>query len=316
MTPAGRILQEEIVRGGPIPFRRFMEVALYHPEHGYYCRGRDPFGKSGDYYTAEQMLLISSFLRGLLEEEQAGEPLMLVEIGPGRREMAEFFSDWRYVAVETGDRMPAGIRGVVFANEFFDALPVDVAVKRGSGYRQLRVGFRHGRFRWVESEPVDPPVAEYLERYAAAAPDGATVEVNLEALRWIDAIAEHLEQGYALVIDYGYTAPEIVRFPGGTLMSYRRHRALEDVLENPGDRDITAHVCFTAIEDHAAARGFTKVRRESLARLLLRAGEPDHFARTLREVNEAGRLRRRLQLKSLMFGMGETFLALLLRKPG
>ena len=46
MTPAGELLAAEIRRNGPIPFRRFMEVALYHPEHGYYRRARDPFGKA------------------------------------------------------------------------------------------------------------------------------------------------------------------------------------------------------------------------------------------------------------------------------
>ena len=45
MTPAGMVLEEEIRREGPIPFSRFMEVALYHPEHGYYRKPRDPFGQ-------------------------------------------------------------------------------------------------------------------------------------------------------------------------------------------------------------------------------------------------------------------------------
>ena len=53
MTAAGKVIAEEIRRKGPIPFRRFMEVALYHPRHGYYRRQRDPFGVSGDFYTAE-----------------------------------------------------------------------------------------------------------------------------------------------------------------------------------------------------------------------------------------------------------------------
>src|SRR6476620_9379219 len=55
VTPLARLLRERIARSGPIPFRRFMEMALYHPEHGYYRRGRDPFGPAGDFYTAEQL---------------------------------------------------------------------------------------------------------------------------------------------------------------------------------------------------------------------------------------------------------------------
>jgi SAM-dependent MidA family methyltransferase len=90
-------------------------------------------------------------------------------------------------------------------------------------------------------------------------------------------------------------------------MSYRRHMALEDVLSDPGGRDITAHVCFTALEGH----GFQTVRFETLARTLLDAGEADRFAAALTGPDE---VRRRLQLKTLLFGMGETFRTLLQKK--
>ena len=55
MTKAGDLLIDEIKSSGPIPFRRFMDVALYHPEAGYYRRAADPFGRDGDFYTAEQI---------------------------------------------------------------------------------------------------------------------------------------------------------------------------------------------------------------------------------------------------------------------
>ena len=83
MTAAGTLLAEEIRRNGPVPFRRFMEVALYHPEHGYYRRARDPFGAhdpfgvAGDFFTAEQLqpvfgILMAARLRQLYRE--MGEP--------------------------------------------------------------------------------------------------------------------------------------------------------------------------------------------------------------------------------------------------
>ena len=69
MTPLGVLIRDEILRGGPMPFRRFMELALYHPEYGYYRRARDPFGKEGDFYTAEQVqpvfgVLVAARIRG------------------------------------------------------------------------------------------------------------------------------------------------------------------------------------------------------------------------------------------------------------
>ncbi|MFN7993702.1 MAG: SAM-dependent methyltransferase [Bryobacteraceae bacterium] len=100
------------------------------------------------------------------------------------------------------------------------------------------------------------------------------------------------------------------------MMSYRRHRALEDVLDGPGERDITAHVCFTALEEHGAKAGLKRLRFETLARTLLAAGEEDQFAAALNGATPAEENRRRLQLKTLLFGMGETFRTLLQRRDG
>jgi SAM-dependent MidA family methyltransferase len=165
MTPAGELLAAEIQRSGPIPFQRFMETALYHPEHGYYRRPRDPFGKAGDFYTAEQIqpvfgILMAARIRQLYRA--MGEPLdfVVVELGAGRREMAEAFSEWRYVPVDIDSgALPAQFRGVVFSNEFFDALPVDVAVFREGAFRRQCVAFHDGRFVWREHGDVDLPPA-------------------------------------------------------------------------------------------------------------------------------------------------------------
>jgi SAM-dependent MidA family methyltransferase len=97
-------------------------------------------------------------------------------------------------------------------------------------------------------------------------------------------------------------------------MSYRRHTALEDVLADPGDRDITAHVAFTALEEHGRACGLEPVRFETLARTLLDAGERGAFAAALESADAAEEARRRLQLKTLLFGMGEIFRVLVQRK--
>jgi SAM-dependent MidA family methyltransferase len=130
----------------------------------------------------------------------------------------------------------------------------------------------------------------------------------------MDRIAESLERGHVFIIDYGYDARELVRFPQGTLMSYRRHQALDDVLESPGERDITAHVNFTELTEQARSKGFSVVRYSSMARFLLDTGERDQFAAALAGATEVERTRHRLQLKSLLFGMGEVFRVLLLRK--
>ncbi len=320
MTPAGALLREEIARSGLVSFRRFMEVALYHPEHGYYRRGRDPFGAAGDYYTAEQLqpvfgILIARRLNMLFEQMESGGDRIVVELGAGRGEMAPAFSSFRYYPVDvSGGGWPERFAGIVFANEFFDALPVHVAARRAGRFRAMLVGVKEDRFVWVEGEPVSGEIEEYARRYAP--PDGEDVilEICLDARRWIEEIARRLDRGFVVAIDYGYTARELARFPEGTLMSYRKHTACEDVLSDPGNGDITAHVNFTDLQDHAASLGLESVFLESMARTLIAAGEVDEFAEALRAETETERLQRRQQLKSLLYGMGETFRTLLLRK--
>jgi SAM-dependent MidA family methyltransferase len=317
MTPAGILLADEIRASGPIPFHRFTEVALYHPEHGYYRRARDPFGKEGDFFTAEQVqpvygILVASRIRQLYRE--MGEPadFTVVELGAGRREMAEAFSEWRYVPIDIDSgALPGGFSGVVFSNEFFDALPVDVATYRDGAFRSQCVAFQDGRFDWTECGNVTPEAAEYLRRWFPEPEESRWYEVNLAALRWMERITAALRAGYMLTIDYGFTRAEAIRFPAGTLMGYRRHTARENVLEDPGDRDITAHVNFTALEAHGAACGLRTSRFETLAQMILSVGESDQFAAAL---GPEPNLPRRMQLKTLLFGMGETFRVLLQRK--
>lgn len=322
MTPAGEVLAAEIRRAGSIPFRRFMEVALYHPEHGYYRQARDPFGTSGDFFTAEQMqpvfgILMAERVRQLYEAMGRPPDFTVVELGAGRSEMAEAFSPWRYVPVEASwGKVPDKFQGVVFANEFFDALPVEVADFRDGAYREQRVGLVDDRFVWRTGEEATVEVADYLARFSAPPEEGRWYEANLAAEAWMKRLGGALERGYVLAIDYGYTRPEAVRFSQGTLMSYRRHTAREDVLSDPGERDITAHVNFTALEAHGTQYGIQNECFETLARTLLRAGEADQFAAALASADEGESLRRRMQLKSLLFGMGETFRVLLGRREG
>ncbi len=319
MTPLGEILRDEIRRGGPIAFARFMDAALYHPEFGYYRRVRDPFGIRGDFYTAEQLqpvfgILIAERIRRLRDELGDVEDFTVVELGAGRGEMAGALSEFRYIPVEIGGGLPGGVRGVVFSNEFFDSLPVHVAVMRGGAAREMRVGFEGERFTWVEAGSAPEKVECYRRTYLGPLTEGHIFEAGLEAMEWLDRISAALESGYVVGIDYGYTAKELVRFPSGTLMSYRRHQALEDVLKDPGEQDITAHVCFSALEGYGNQVGLETVALEPLARTLVEAGEADQFARALEARSPEEEQQRRLQLKQLLFGMGETFRTLMQRK--
>jgi len=321
VSPLTEILRDEIRRDGPISFRRFMQAALYDPVHGYYRAARDPFGKQGDFYTAEQIqpvfgILMASRVRELWCEMGRPADFTVVELGAGRREMADALAEWRYIPVDLSQgALPDRFRGVVFSNEFFDALPVEQIAFRDGCFRELRVAW-NDRFVWTACAPAHEEAIHYLREYFPPPQEGAIYEVNLDALAWLDRVAHALEAGFVFTIDYGYTRAESIRFPRGTLMSYRRHHADDDVLDDPGTKDITAHVPFTVLQEYGARLGLETVRFETLAQTLLAAGEPDQFAAALAASTEAEQLRRRLQLKSLLFGMGETFRTLLQRAGG
>jgi SAM-dependent MidA family methyltransferase len=299
-------------------FSRFMEIALYHPEFGYYRRPRDPFGREGDFYTAEQIQpTFGILMRQAVEElyEQMGAPagFQVVELGAGRREMTDAFADFRYMPVDIDcGSLPGRMTGVVFANEFFDALPVDCFRCTDGAFHEQMVSMEGERRAWSVGDLPQDAQQEYLRQLAPPCEDGYQVEINLAALRWMERIAASLSSGYLFVIDYGYTRQELVRHPAGTLMSYRRHVADEDVLLTPGERDVTAHVPFTLLEETGTRGGMDRVRFERLAITLLRAGEKDQFASVL-AADESEQSRRRLQLKTLLFGMGETFRTLVLK---
>lgn len=326
-SPLTEKLEARIRRDGPILFSEFMEAALYDPAYGYYSAAhrqqQEPTGVKGDYFTATQLQpvfgrLMRTVAETLRQELALPSGCTLADWGAGRALMAEGFSGFRYVPVEAHTPRPGPFEGIVFANELFDALPVDVVRGQRQSMRLLRVGFRDGRFTWVEAEEPEGEWKEYAGRMGRLLADSPAWELELPVR--MDAvlgeIGASLVRGALLIIDYGYTEREVIRFPHGTLMSYRRHLASDDVLRDPGRRDITAHVPFTRLIECAARGGWKAGPLENLTALLLRAGERDHFASALQAEREEEAQRLRLQLKTLLFGLGETFRCLRLEKAG
>jgi SAM-dependent MidA family methyltransferase len=107
----------------------------------------------------------------------------------------------------------------------------------------------------VTAEPSTPQLAEYLDLVEmdltqSAYPDGYRSEINLAALEWLSIVADRLQRGYVLTIDYGYPASRYYnpRRSQGTLQCYYHHHFHDNPYINIGRQDITAHVDFTALE--------------------------------------------------------------------
>ncbi len=165
---------------------------------------------------------------------------------------------------------------ILFANEFFDALPVEVIDHRGA----VRVGFENGRF--VESFAA-PSAAEieFLDRYGVHPEAGERVEAPLASLAWMDRIAAAFQdrRGFAVLIDYGYTREEqLAGRHRDTVMTYRQHTASPSPYEAPGEQDITAHVNFTALRARGIDRGLDPLALVTQSQFLLGIGEETQFA--------------------------------------
>ncbi len=199
---------------------------------------------------------------------------------------------------------------VVFANEFFDALPVEILSPQG----KLHLAFENDHLHEIWLPPTEGEL-EFLGHYSVQPDPGERIEVSLAAQRWIARAAAVVRRGFLLAIDYGYTRSE--QFAGrhrGTLMTYRRHSTSVSPYEAPGEQDITAHVNFTALATALEQAGMPPQKLRTQSQFLMGIGETTQFADAFEDCRlPQEQAKVALQLKHLVTpaGMGETFHVLL-----
>ncbi|GBD18879.1 hypothetical protein HRbin27_01379 [bacterium HR27] len=305
-------IRREIARTGPITFARYMELALYDPEYGYYTTGLRT-GRAGDYLTAPEAhpifgWVVAHQLRELWETLGKPEPFTLVEYGPGTGTLAlaifaeldraapALLARLQYWPIERSQpaheqlehrladagfapllvQSPAPpVTGVVLANELVDALPVHRIRCQGGQLWELFVGWDGERFVEIPGPPSTPELERWLARLGVRLVEGQTTELCLAMLDWLDEVAALLARGYLLVFDYGYPAPERhdpARFPSGSVRTYVQHCVDDDPFAEPGERDITSHVDFTMLELAAEERSLVPLGLTTQAEFLAHGG--------------------------------------------
>jgi SAM-dependent MidA family methyltransferase len=304
-------LRDEIVRDGPISFERFMRIALYDPEHGYYTGPVDRPTRAGDFLTAPELHPVFGRLVGRQLEEvwqRLGRPVPFVvrEHGAGagtlglsiveglRAEGAGLAEVLRYEPIERNhhrleelrarwtraglaDRLVASddrVVGAIIANELLDALPVYRVRMVGEALRELFVTWDADRLVEVPGPPSTPALAARLLADGVSLRDGQTAEICLAIDPWVAAAAASLERGVLLIIDYGHPAETLYgpRRHNGTLRAYLGHRVHADPFRHIGRQDLTAHVDLTAIDHAATAAGLERLGWTSQAEFLVGLG--------------------------------------------
>jgi len=201
---------------------------------------------------------------------------------------------------------------IVFANEYFDAIPVEIVSSGGS----LRIDSRDGRFVEIWASPSAEEL-EFLDRYSIHPEEGERVEVTLQAQREMLSACE-IERGFVIVIDYGYTREELLAGRHrGTVKAIRQHSVGANPYEAPGEQDITADVNFTALAAVAEKQGLHAQKLITQSQFLMGIGEANQFADAFEECRlPQERAKVALQLKHLVTpaGMGESFHVLVASK--
>jgi SAM-dependent MidA family methyltransferase len=360
------LIAERIRARGPITVAEYMELALHHPECGYYARASVRTGRAGDFFTSvdvgplfgELLAVQIAEMWRLLHEDQGpgardqglgarGQGFALVEAGAGNGRLARDILDSLqardpacYEAVRlhlversaearrdqprvlgphmgklesSADGLPARFEGVLYANELLDALPTHLVEMTTEGLREVFVGLDGDRLVERVRLPSSTDLAAYFARAGVALEPGWRAEINLNASAWVKDAARRLSGGFLLLIDYGHRAADLYSAgrAAGTLTAFTRHtaagpasgpRQIPPWLEDPGSRDITAHVDLTSLARAAEEEGLVTLAVLDQMYFLLGLGLAERLAESSGDGPHA--VERRLALKTLMMPGG------------
>lgn len=317
-----------------ITFERFMEFCLYDPNCGYYTTQEKIFGPEGNYYTSpytHQLFahcMADAFVH-YFELCSRPKPFQLVELGVGEGILGrdilarlqdrypEVFECVNYFPVEVNMDLPERIGGIVFSNEFFDALPVHRVRVRGQQVREIFVQI-NDEISELEGDITDPRILEYMKAGFERWHDGYEYEVNLRMIEVLEDLERRIESGIVLTVDYGYQWEEYdaVERAAGTLMCYHRHQAMPNPFVNLGEQDITSHVNFEVMRKTGDKLGWKTEPLRNQRQFLLDWG----LEQRLLEEESYGlfnpqRVKERLRLKDLLApgGISDTMKVLVQR---
>jgi SAM-dependent MidA family methyltransferase len=302
------------------------------------------FGRLLARQFAEMWKLLGSPRKFVVAESAAGVGRLAGHILDfSARELPEFYTALEYVAVErsiarraeqaahmashtaaghasSAAEVPKKISaGCIFSNELLDALPVHRVIMEHGSLREIFVGFEHGRFIEHQANPSMPALGEYFSQQGITLADGQQAEVCFEACDWIECAGGALERGFVLTVDYGHEAGSLYNehHNRGTLLAYRDHTVTENILDAPGEQDLTAHVNFSAVDLWGRRAGLARTGLVTQSQFLVALGRANEFADLYDSgQTELEKLRARLLLKNLIHpeGLGEKFQVLIQHK--
>ena len=328
------IIIQSIQNNGPISFRDFMEMALYYPDLGYYVSEGDKIGNSGDYFTSPTLTpMFGEFICKQIIEmwQMLGEKrFAIIEYGAGNgflcRDILEslqnnfsMYDNLDYFIIEKSCSMRekqkkilpkkvqwienihqlSNISGCILSNELIDNFAVHAVVMQDE---LMEVFIDYDNEFCELQKSADENLKNYFTELGIILPRGFRTEVNLQALQWIKEIAEVLQKGFVLTIDYGCTSDELYSSNKrcGSVLCYHKHTINDSPFKNIGEQDITAHVNFSALKLWGNKNNLQCCGYTSQAQFLRSLG----IMNKLREM-ESEKNPDIIKLKTLVFDMGQ-----------
>lgn len=292
MNPLEKIIRNIIASSGPMSLATYMELALQHPEYGYY-RVREPLGRTGDFITAPEVSQMFGEMLGVWcvqawQKWGRPNPFALIELGPGRGTMMRdilratahvdgfhaalslyLFDSNQALRLSQRQNLPyveisfiedlaqlPTLPSLILANEFFDALPIRQFIKTFQGKTSQG---------WAEHKVVveknvlavapillTPAEINLIPAQMLDAAPNTVVEISFQSQAMMQQIAAHLVTHHGSMLVIDYGY--VTSSGAATLQAISQHTRA-DIFDRPGEVDLTAHVDFAALADAARQAG-------------------------------------------------------------
>ncbi len=252
-----------------IPYEAFTEAALYDPRLGYYAKLLDRVGKShrSDFYTSSSHnAVFPELVRCAVSNLSNMESHTFVEIGAesGSSPFESRFEDVQ--TLKLGDPLHIPERAVVFSNELFDAQPFQRWIYLEGQWQPLRLKLEGNLLsETVEgTKKITENEAAVLDRLPTPAAEGYRLDISYRAEQLLEKIVRQSWSGLFIAIDYGHMWNTLLtEFPEGTARAYYKHQQVPNLLERPGEQDLTSHVCWDFLKSVLVRNGFTSIQLKS-----------------------------------------------------
>lgn len=290
-----------------ISYADFIGAALYHPDYGYYMKDKQKIGRLGDFITTSNISdlygrMMAKWFSNICTNGQLNP--VFCEIGAGNGRFAEaFLQEWqetiktplKYIIVESSPYHRKlqrelltnfsivqveslceveAFEGMIFSNELFDALPVHVIEKVNGNLFEVMIGIKNSELFEQRVLLTNSDILFFLQECKMELRENQRIEVPLAMGKMLREISSSLIKGIVVTADYGYTLEEWMdpRRAKGSLRGYFQHQMINDVLQHPGEMDITTHIHFDYLiqkGEQTELKLISKLRQDEF---LLKAG--------------------------------------------